>query len=340
MSGAEILEGWQDRRVRGQQLLRVPSLVGQELPAARQEVGDLELVKAEERQSEKRVGTILEQDPRSGTRIAKGAKVSLVVSTGPVMAAVPSVVGKPREEAEKILHSKGLDVKLETEKSSGENAGRVVGQSPSGGKVKPNSTVVLTVGETPSDYTLVKDPAGALSMEVPSGWSDRLFGARSEAGASWSEFLAASIRFSITASKDISSWSEHGRVPGVYAVASDRLTKYPNDLLLGSGPNEPLFSICVSEERRDFDRGSYSGRLQEWNECERGADHGFITLSAAPEGRAGVVLLQIGTVDEASRENARHILNTFHTDCQRIAAIDLSDQDSVAPSQYQYDSGS
>jgi eukaryotic-like serine/threonine-protein kinase len=326
--------------LRGQEMLRAPSLVGQELPAARKNVGDLELVKAEERHSAKQVGTILEQDPKSGARVARGAKISVVISAGPEMAAVPSVVGKPRKEAEKLLRSEGLDVKFETEKSSEENAGRVVGQSPSGSKLKPNSTVVLTVGEAPTDYALVKDPAGALSMEVPSGWSDRLVGAGSEAGASWSEFLDVSIGFSITASKDISSWSEHGRVPGVYAVASSRLTKYSNDLLLGSGPNEPLSSICASEERRDFDRGSYSGKLQEWNECEGGADQGFITLSAAPEGRACVILLQIGTVDEASREHARHILDTFHADCQRIAAIELSNQDSVAPSQYQYDSES
>ena len=321
--------------LRGQQTPRVPFLVGQELSTARKEAGELELIKAEEKPSDEQVGTILEQEPKPGARVAKGAKVSLVVSAGPVLTAVPSVVGKPREEAEKILRSEGLDVKLETEKGSGENAGSVVGQSPSGGKAKPGSTVVITVGEAPTDYALVKDPAGALSIEVPSGWSDRLFGASSEAGASWSKFLAASIDSSITASKDISSWSDQGRVPGVYAVASSRLTQYSDDLLLESGPYEPLSSICASGDRRDFDRGPYSGRLQEWNECEGGAGHGFITLSAAPEGRACVILLQIGTVDEASREHGRHILDTFEADCQGIAAIELPDQDGAAQNQYE-----
>ena len=323
--------------LRGQQTLQVPSLVGKELPAARQKAGDLELVKTEERHSQERVGTILEQDPKAGARVTKGAKVSLVVSAGPELAAVPIVIGKPREEAEKVLRSKGLDVTLETEESSGEKVGNVVGQSPSGGKAKPGSTVVITIGKTPTDYAVVKDPTGALSMEVPSGWSDRQFGADSEARASWSDFLGAPIGFSITASKDISSWSEYGPLPGEYAVASSLLTPYSDDVLLRSGPNEPLSSVCASDERQDFERGSYSGRLQEWHQCEGGPEHGFITLAAAPEGRMCVVLLQIGTVDEASREHARHILDTFKADCQRIAAIEHSDQFNASPSQSQYE---
>ena len=64
------------------QALEVPSLEGEDLAAARQEVGDdFELVRSEENSNEPK-GTILSQDPTPGAEVPRGTEISVVVSTG------------------------------------------------------------------------------------------------------------------------------------------------------------------------------------------------------------------------------------------------------------------
>src|SRR5918999_672950 len=105
---------------------------------------------------------------------------------GPETAEVPNVLGKSRNEADNILRAGGFEVEVKTRRSSEENAGEVVQQSPSGGEAEEGSEVAITVGKAsrpeketaPEEavgpapgYGLVQDPTGSLTVEVPTDWT-------------------------------------------------------------------------------------------------------------------------------------------------------------------------
>ena len=71
-------------------------------------------------------------------------------------------------------------------------------------------------------YREVSDEAGALSVEIPSGW-EVITGEDSEAGSGWSSFGGESVGSSITASTDLNAWHNTSGVPGMYDVASREL---------------------------------------------------------------------------------------------------------------------
>jgi hypothetical protein len=165
-------------------------------------------------------------------------------------------------------------------------------------------------------YQLVKDDSGNLRVEVPSGW-EVTTGEDSEEGpgSNWSSFGGESVGSSITASPDLYAWHNTPGTPGIYIVASKGLAqRYTNDELVASGPND-FSEGCEPGPLQDFDRSTYSGKMQTWN-CDQGT---FLTLAAAPESRECVVIVQIGMYSEADRESAQHILNTFEADCRKIA---------------------
>ena len=88
-------------------------------------------------------GSVVSQTPASGT-LFKGDTVTLVVSKGPVMVAVPGVTLKTPAEASAILQAAGFQVKVE--KYFGGLLNTVRFQNPGGGKLAPKgSTVTLTV---------------------------------------------------------------------------------------------------------------------------------------------------------------------------------------------------
>ncbi len=327
----------------GGNLVPVPSLVGQELAAARQEVGeDFDLVTSSENSNEPN-GTILEQRPPEGEEVERGTEISVVVSSGPEMAVVPDVVGQSREEAEETLSSEGFEVRVDTQESSEENDGRVVDQSPSGGEAQRGSEVTITVGEAPAPeqppepapgYKIVWDPTRSLAMEVPSDWEVATGDAsESPPGVStrsqgdllqgWSDFAGEEITSSITTSPDIDTlYSPGSVVPGAYVVASRTLAQtYTNDELIYSGLFEGMAYNCQDGGADDFDRPPLSGQMQTWITC-RGRDVTNILVAAAPEGRECVIFLQIRTVSEADQEAVEHMLQTVRVDCGGIASAE------------------
>lgn len=241
------------------------------------------------------------------------------------MATLPDVVGMSQAEAEEALSSEGFDVKAETRESSEEDEGKVVGQSPSGdGEAEESSTVAITVGEGPSSgeearqpaagYQLVENDAGNLSVEVPIEWDDLYTGYD---GTFEGEDVDAGegIGPAITASTDMNAWATGGPVPGVYMVASRELVReFDEDQLVDSSLND--LSSCDAGERQDFDRPPYSGKIQT---LDCGGDGSTVfKLGAVPEGRECVIVLQVKTYNEADREAAQHLLDTFEADCERI----------------------
>lgn len=179
-------------------------------------------------------------------------------------------------------------------------------------------------GTTPG-YALFEHDSGALSVEVPADWDERIsVDQEGEKGrSSWSAFLGEGENAgpSMTAVNDLDSWrtGTPGH-QGVYVVASRNLAQeYSDDELVVLGPNN-YSSSCEAGTAQDFDRPPYSGKMLEWENCSGESDHTAITLAAAPEGRECVIVAQIGGyfLTRADEESIQHVLDTLETDCSSI----------------------
>ena len=88
-------------------------------------------------------GSVVSQDPKGGT-LTKGGTVTLIVSKGPVLVAVPETVGKQRSEAAQILQQAGFSVSYN--EILGGFFGTVRGSDPSAGTmVRKGTTITLTI---------------------------------------------------------------------------------------------------------------------------------------------------------------------------------------------------
>ena len=123
----------------GSDLVKVPDFRGKTLAAAESQARALGLVVASrEGNSRRQAGLIAGQTIESGTRVAKGERITLIVSNGtpPPTAGilVPDVQGMKQDEAERTLMEAGFEVSVQQTQSNAA-AGTVVGQDP-----QPNTT--------------------------------------------------------------------------------------------------------------------------------------------------------------------------------------------------------
>lgn len=166
-------------------------------------------------------------------------------------------------------------------------------------------------GKGTPDYETVTDDTKTVSVEVPAAWDERL----TDEVATFAG--AAPAGPSVTVSTNLDTWHNDNGAPGVYFLASRSLAQgYTDDQLLDP-PNNDFSAVCGLGERRDFERGGYSGRVQAWGDCYGDPDASFYTVAAAPEGRACVAVLQVGTYGAKDREAARRILDTFEVECEK-----------------------
>ena len=99
------------------------------------------------------VGLVTGQDPSSGTTVARGSAVDLIVSDGTPKVTVPSVVGLTIDDAIAQVQDAGL-VPQESSIPVTDPAqvGIVTLQSPNGGvRVEPGTKVILRYGELPPE---------------------------------------------------------------------------------------------------------------------------------------------------------------------------------------------
>ncbi len=175
---------------------------------------------------------------------------------------------------------------------------------------------------TTPGYALLRHDSGALSVEIPTDWDERIVAdSEGEKGRDWSLFLddGESAGPSMTAVNDLSAW-RNGTVghQGIYVAASKKLAQeYTDDELVASGPND-YSSSCEAGTTEDFERPPYLGKMLQWNNCGGDSDHVATTLVAAPQDRECVILAQIGGLPRVEEETIQHILDTFETDCARI----------------------
>jgi beta-lactam-binding protein with PASTA domain/predicted Ser/Thr protein kinase len=147
----------------------VPSVVGLTLPAAEQQI----------EQSKLKVGRVIEQssfvypaghvistDPSAGQTPQVGTKVTIIVSTGKPLVAVPNVRGDSLGAATAVLSAAGFNnITTSSQPSSAVNPGNVIGTVPSAGmKVATTTTIDLVLASAPP---MVAVPAVAGLKQLP-----------------------------------------------------------------------------------------------------------------------------------------------------------------------------
>jgi beta-lactam-binding protein with PASTA domain len=127
--------------------VQVPDLIGMTEAQARAAIGDAGLqVGQPEYVADPDIGKdkVIRQDPNRDTFVDPGATVTITVSTGKPMTAVPSVVGQSRSSARATLESANL-VPVFEEIDSDEPQGQVVETRPAAGEQVPEGTRITVL---------------------------------------------------------------------------------------------------------------------------------------------------------------------------------------------------
>jgi serine/threonine-protein kinase len=104
--------------------------------------------------------TVLEQSPAAGSHDVEGTVVTLAVSAGQKLVAVPNVVGLSREGAETELESAGFDVGEVTEQPNPAPHGQVIESRPAPGTQAPMPSTVSLVVSAGSSVVAVPNVVG------------------------------------------------------------------------------------------------------------------------------------------------------------------------------------
>lgn len=156
---------------------------------------------------------------------------------------------------------------------------------------------------TAQEYMTVWDNSRALTMEVPTDWSD-------VRGDPWVDEDGAYIGAMIVAAPDSDAFLDSLDVPGVFFVASRGLAaEYTVDALL----TDLSFTGSCSQQgpRQSYDDGLYVGKYEEHGGC--GADGGTTTyvIAAMPEEQDYMLWLGIQVRGEGGLDVATQIADTF-----------------------------
>ncbi|HET7035077.1 MAG TPA: protein kinase [Thermomicrobiaceae bacterium] len=131
------------------------STVDQAKAAAK--VGDFQLREQDQFNDTVQQGYIFDQDPKAGTKLARGGPITIWVSKGPQFVTIPDVKGLPYLEAKGQLEALGLTVSEVEEASASVDEGLVIKAEPSD-QIAPGGTVVLHVSA--GNKVLVPDLSG------------------------------------------------------------------------------------------------------------------------------------------------------------------------------------
>jgi serine/threonine-protein kinase len=106
-------------------------------------------------EDEKLIGKVADQSPPATQSVQAGTQITLSIGKAPSLISVPDLTGQQVDRAKQNLEAQGFKVETK-EVSSDKPAGEVVDQSPKSGKVKPNSTITLSVSK--GDQTKIQLP--------------------------------------------------------------------------------------------------------------------------------------------------------------------------------------
>ena len=122
-----------------------------------------------------RNGRVIETSPPEGTTAQKGSVVTLVVSRGKEKAPVPELVGRSREEAERLLADVGLRAAVTERESDEADPGTVLEQDPAAGtQLAEGATVELVLAKAPAEVP-VPDVTGQSEEDATKALEDAGF---------------------------------------------------------------------------------------------------------------------------------------------------------------------
>ncbi|WP_406042578.1 Stk1 family PASTA domain-containing Ser/Thr kinase [Micromonospora sp. NBC_00898] len=134
----------------GPERLPVPDVVGKDFELAQAELTDAKLVVAKgtaRYDDNLPAGVVVTTDPKVGTVVKPGSKVTVVLSKGKAPISVPNLVGKNINEARVTLAQLGL-TPVETYKDSDKPRDEILGQSPADGTgVEKGAQVKLDISK-------------------------------------------------------------------------------------------------------------------------------------------------------------------------------------------------
>lgn len=132
--------------------VEIPDVLGRDAADAEEllrEAG-LEVERLEEFSASHAKGTVIDQQPSATVFVRRGSTVTITVSKGVEMVAVPEVTGRKEADARKRLSDAGFAVAVERRFHDSREAGTVVSQSPAAGrKAERGSTVTIVVSKGP-----------------------------------------------------------------------------------------------------------------------------------------------------------------------------------------------
>ncbi|WP_129665026.1 Stk1 family PASTA domain-containing Ser/Thr kinase, partial [Phytoactinopolyspora endophytica] len=147
----------------------VPTLTGESREAAEQMIDDRGLVanvESQETDEPDEVDTVLSQNPPPNEQVDEGSEITIAVGVEPDTVIVPSVDGRPQDEAEQIIEEEGLRVGSIDREDSDRPEGEVLSTSPEGGESHPPGTAVDLVVSTGVQEVEVPDLVGMQRVEA------------------------------------------------------------------------------------------------------------------------------------------------------------------------------
>lgn len=121
-------------------------------------------------------GRVIEQKTKAGEIIDKGSTVVLVVSEGNEDIEVKDVIGKTKEEAEKILKEQGFEVSSEAELNNDVEAGLVISTNPvAGKKISYGSKITILVSLGKDQKVEVPDVKNMTEAQAEATLNDKGF---------------------------------------------------------------------------------------------------------------------------------------------------------------------
>jgi serine/threonine protein kinase len=141
---------------KGEQLEEVPNLVGKTLSAAKLAITNagFQVGKVEESYDDKyEADEIISHTPNAGSNAPKGSKINLLVSKGeaPERVSMPNLIGKPLEEAKRIIEDSKLKLgEVRSKESTEYSSNYVIEQNITAGTLlEEGSTINLSVSKGP-----------------------------------------------------------------------------------------------------------------------------------------------------------------------------------------------
>ena len=142
---------------KGGEELTMPDLKGLSKSAVEEKLRKMGLVVGSVymKESDKDVGTVLDQDPQPGSKINKGKSVDITVSKGKKvqLVKVPDFTGGTIDAAKSSLKSLGLKVGSVSKQNSKQAPGTIISQSPNGTSVEEGTSIDFVVSNGKASST-------------------------------------------------------------------------------------------------------------------------------------------------------------------------------------------